>query len=57
MLLYAADGAILLLLQDYLSAAFHAWVLFNLFQGVKALKQLKALEAMSPLPVTATPIA
>jgi len=57
MLLYALDGAILLLLQDFLSAAFHGWVLFNLFQGVKALKHLKALDAMSPVPVTAKPIA
>jgi hypothetical protein len=57
MLLYAIDGAILVLIQDYLSAAFHAYVLFNLFQGTKALRELKALEAMGPATVTAKPIA
>lgn len=57
MLLYAADGAILVFLEDYLSAGFHAYVLFNLFQGAKALKELKALEGMGPAPVTAKPIA
>jgi hypothetical protein len=57
MLLYAIDGAILVLIQDYLSAAFHAYVLYNLFLGAKALKELKALEAMGPPVVTAKPIA
>lgn len=57
MLLYAIDGAILVLIQDYLSAAFHAYVLFNLFQGAKALREMKALEAMGPPVVTAKPIA
>jgi hypothetical protein len=57
MLLYTIDGAILVLIKDYLSAAFHAYVLFNLFQGPKALRELKALEAMGPTPVTAKPIA
>jgi hypothetical protein len=47
----------LLLFRDFLGAAFHVYVLFNLFQGPRAITQLKRLEAMFPAPVTAKPIA
>jgi hypothetical protein len=43
MILYALDGLLVLLAQDFLSAAFHGFVLFCLFQGPMALKQLKAI--------------
>ena len=36
MILYAADGAIYVLLQDYLPALFHAYVLYVLYLGVRA---------------------
>jgi hypothetical protein len=57
MLLYTCDGLVLLLFRDFLGAAFHVYVLFNLFQGPRAITQLKRLEAMFPAPVTAKPIA
>jgi hypothetical protein len=43
MILYALDGLLVLLAQDFLSAAFHGFVLFCLFQGPMALKQLRAI--------------
>ena len=45
MLVYLLDGGILLLLEDYKSAAFHAFALFFLFKGFRALRELKKLEA------------
>lgn len=45
MLLYAADGAIYVALQDYLPAVFHAIVLYVLWQGVRASIALNRLPA------------
>lgn len=42
MALYALDGALLLLLKDFLSAAFHAYVLYHLWTGVSALREARA---------------
>lgn len=36
MIFYALDGMIFLFFQDFLGLAFHGWVLFGLFVGLKA---------------------
>ena len=36
MVFYALDGMIFLVFRDFLGLAFHAWVLFGLFVGLKA---------------------
>ncbi|MDX9863446.1 MAG: hypothetical protein RBT34_01440 [Anaerolineaceae bacterium] len=43
-ILYVLDGLILVLLQDYLNAAFHGYILFSLIRGWKAIQDLHALE-------------
>jgi hypothetical protein len=45
MTLYALDGALLLLFQDWLSVAFHGYALYRVYQGVPVIAQLKALES------------
>jgi hypothetical protein len=45
MLLYAADGLILLAFKDILSVAFHAYALYRIYLGLKALPSLQQLEA------------
>lgn len=40
MVVYALDGLLLLLIPDYLSVAFHAFVLYLLFTGLSASKKL-----------------
>jgi hypothetical protein len=45
MALYAVDGLLVFLAGDVLAVVFHAFVLFCLFQGPVALKQLKAMGA------------
>jgi len=37
--LYLADGLIMLLITDYLGAAFHLWVLYRLYQGYTTLSR------------------
>lgn len=44
MILYALDGLLLLVFQDYFGAAFHVWALVSIWSGLKALGQLQALE-------------
>ena len=44
MVLYALDGLLLLLFQDWLSVAFHGYALFRIYQGLAAIKALEALE-------------
>jgi hypothetical protein len=44
MVVYALDGLLLLLAEDYLGLAFHAFVLFLLFRGVSASKKLSELK-------------
>ena len=43
MIFYAADGLIFLIAQDWLGLGFHAFVLFCLFGGLRAARQLKPL--------------
>jgi hypothetical protein len=45
LVLYIIDGIILLLFQDFLGAAFHAWVVISILASIGAYKKLKALEA------------
>ena len=45
MVLYALDGLLMFSAGDLLPVAFHVFVLFCLFQGIVALKQLKAMGA------------
>lgn len=44
MLLYAGDAVLMLAFKDYLGAAFHAWALFAIWTGLKAMKQLEAFD-------------
>lgn len=44
MILYAGDTLLTLILGSWLGVAFHAWVLFSLFIGVKAAMQVNKLE-------------
>lgn len=44
MTLYALDGLLLLAFRDFLSAAFHGYVIYRMFEGLSAAKQLKALQ-------------
>ena len=46
MVFYAIDGLLFLLVQDFFSLAFHGYALFCIFGGLKALKQLRLLEAV-----------
>ena len=50
MLLYAADGLILLAFKDILSVAFHAYALYRIYTGLKALPALQKLEAAMASP-------
>ena len=45
MVVFALDGLIFLLSQDWLSIAFHVFVLYCLFKGFQASRALKALES------------
>lgn len=50
MMLYALDGALLLYFSDYLSAGFHAFVLFYVFRGFSAARNFAGLKpANAPL--------
>ncbi|MEP7336687.1 MAG: hypothetical protein ABI977_02900 [Acidobacteriota bacterium] len=44
MVIYLLDGLLLLLPGDYLGAAFHAYVLFRLYQGLAASRKLSELK-------------
>jgi len=44
MVLYALDAVLLVIAQDWLSVAFHAWGLFGIFTGLRAMGQLEALD-------------
>lgn len=46
MLLYTIDGLIYILFEDWLSIAFHVFVLTRLFSGFQACRQLNAAEAL-----------
>jgi hypothetical protein len=49
MVLYAADGLLLLLFQDYFSVAFHCYALFRIYNGLKVLPVLNKFEAAAQL--------
>jgi len=42
MALYAADGLLLLSVRDFLSAGFHAYVLYAIYRGFTAAQQIQA---------------
>lgn len=44
MILYGLDGLLLLLFQDWFSVAVHAYALFCLFQGFRALGELNVID-------------
>jgi hypothetical protein len=48
MTLYALDGLLFLLAQDWLSIGFHVFALYCVYGGLAAHKQLSELEAMQP---------
>jgi hypothetical protein len=50
MVLYALDGLLLVLFQDWLSVAFHGYALYRIYQ---ALGTIKALESLEPRPAPA----
>lgn len=53
MVLYVLDALLLVLIEHWLAVAFHAWVLFALFGGLKACKALKALYQQAAPPQSA----
>jgi hypothetical protein len=48
MLLYALDALIYVLVQQWLSVAFHAFALFSMWQGLVAYRQLSAILRSEP---------
>ena len=56
MVLYALDGLVFLLFGDFLSAGFHAFALFGIFSGYRALRELDARVPVGvPLPAGQPP--
>lgn len=55
MVLYAADGLLLVLFKDILSVAFHAYALYRMYGGLKALPVLQKAEAAAQM-ATGAPI-
>ncbi len=55
MVLYALDGVLLVIFQDWLSAAFHVYVLFMLYRGIGAIGMLEQIRqeslASTPAPI------
>lgn len=50
MVLYAFDGLIFVLFQDWLSLAFHGYVIFSIWRGFRLLKQLAPVTADQAMP-------
>jgi len=46
-ILYVIDALILVLIQDYINAAFHGYILFSLFRGLKAIQDLRNVNELS----------
>jgi len=44
--LYSMDALTFLIFTDYISIAFHLFALYSIFKGLKACKELSALENM-----------
>lgn len=49
MVLYALDGLLFLLVQDWLSIGFHVFALYCIYGGLAAHNKLRELEAMQPV--------
>ena len=45
MILYLLDGLIYVMFQDWMSVGFHAFVLFGMWNGFNAYRQMKAMKA------------
>jgi hypothetical protein len=56
MVLYFLDGLLMLVFQDWLGAGFHAFVLWGLWRGLAASRQLRRIEAATAH-LTGAPIA
>ena len=56
MVLYVLDGLLLLVFQDWLGAGFHAFVLWGLWRGLAASRQLRRIETAAAH-LTGAPIA
>ncbi len=54
MTFYGLDALIYLLGQEWISIAFHAFVLFQVFKGMQAARQLSQLEEQLPHTIAAT---
>lgn len=50
MVLYVLDGLIFLLVQDWLSLAFHGYAFYSMFRGYQALRHLRRITAAPPAP-------
>ena len=48
-ILYVLDGLILVLGKDYISAAFHIYILFSLIRGWKAIQDLRNIKELSDM--------
>lgn len=48
MILYALDGLLFILFEDWMSAAFHAYALYGMWSGWSAYRKLAAIEAGLP---------
>ena len=55
MILYGLDGALLVVFQDWFSVALHAYALFCLFQGFRALGVLNLIDPPNPFTSAAGP--
>ena len=49
MILYAMDGLLFIVVQDWLSIGFHVFALYCIFSGYKASRKIKEMEAMEPV--------
>jgi hypothetical protein len=54
MVLFFLDGGVELLIQDWLGLAFHAYVLYRLFEGYRRLGEMEAMN--QPNPFSAPPL-
>ena len=50
-IIYALDGLLLLLFQEWIAVLFHAYALFFIWKGIQALNALKTLEMNGPIEI------
>lgn len=53
--LYGLDAILMLLLQDFLGAAFHAWALYGIWTGLGAMRKLELMEKAGGQPAPSLP--